>query len=207
MYMPPAFREDRPEVLRALIRAHPLATLVTGGAGGLTANLVPFVLAATARGDVLRAHMAKANEQLASLRKGEEALVIFQGPEAYITPSWYATKQEHGKVVPTWNYVVVQAWGTPQVVEAPEWLLDQIHELTQAQEAGRRDPWAVTDAPPDFIASQIEGVAGVEIAVDRIEGKWKASQNQPEANRQGVVRGLREVAAEDMARIVEERAG
>jgi transcriptional regulator len=206
MYTPPAFREDRPEVLRALILAHPLATLVTGGAGGLIANLVPFVLATTPQGDVLRGHMARANEQLASLREGGEALVIFQGPEAYITPSWYATKKEHGKVVPTWNYVVVQVWGRPRVVEDPQWLLAQINELTLSQEGGRHDPWAVADAPEDYVAAQIRGIAGLEIPVSRIEGKWKASQNQPEANRQGVVQGLRESAADAMAKIVEERA-
>jgi transcriptional regulator len=119
MYTPPAFREDRPEVLRELIRSHPLATLVTGGSGGLIANLVPFVLAKTSEGEVLRAHMARANEQFSSLREGAEALAVFQGPQAYISPSWYATKKEHGKVVPTWNYVVVQVWGRPQVIEDP----------------------------------------------------------------------------------------
>lgn len=207
MYMPPAFREDRPEVLRDLIRTHPLATLVTAGTGGLIANLVPFILVTTSRGDVLRAHMARANEQLASLREGGEALVIFQGPEAYVTPSWYPTKKEHGKVVPTWNYAVVQVWGTPRVIDDPEWLLDQIMQLTESQESGRPDPWAVTDAPDAYIAAQLRAIAGLEIPVSRIEGKWKASQNQPEANRQGVVQGLRESAAEAMAKIVEERAG
>jgi len=114
MHIPPMFREDRPEVLRELIRAHPLATLVTQGANGLTANLVPFLLV-TEEGapDILRAHLARENEQLADLRGGGEALVVFQGPQAYISPSWYATKREHGKVVPTWNYIVVQAWGRP----------------------------------------------------------------------------------------------
>jgi transcriptional regulator len=206
MYTPPAFREERPEVLKALIRAHPLATLVTAGTGGLMANLVPFILAETPDGDVLRAHMARVNDQLASLREVDEALVIFQGPEAYITPSWYATKAEHGKVVPTWNYVVVQAWGRPQVIDDPHWLLAQIGELTRSQERGRRDPWAVTDAPEDYIAAQVRGIVGLEIPIRRIEGKWKASQNQPEANRQGVVQGLRELGAEDMAQIVEDRA-
>lgn len=206
MYTPPAFREDRPEILEALIRAHPLATLVTAGAEGLIANLLPFFLVATPQGDVLRAHMAKANEQLASLRDGAEALVIFQGPQAYITPAWYPTKKEHGKAVPTWNYVVVQVWGRPQVIEDPDWLLAQISELTRRQESGRSDPWAVTDAPADYVAAQIRGIAGVEIPVSRIEGKWKASQNQPEANRQGVVQGLRAIAAEAMATIVEGRA-
>lgn len=207
MYTPSAFREDRPGVLRDLIRKHPLATLVTGGRDGLTANLVPFVLLTTAEGDLLRAHMARANEQFASLREGGEALVIFQGPEAYVSPTWYPSKKEHGKVVPTWNYVVVQAWGKPRVVEDRDWLLEQINMLTTAQEAGRRDPWTVADAPADYIDAQIRGIAGVEIPVSRIEGKWKASQNQPKANRRGVAQGLRESAADEMARIVEDCAG
>lgn len=206
MYVPPAFREERPEILKALIRAHPLATLVTAGAGGLEANLVPFVLAETPQGDVLRAHMARTNDQFASLRTADEALVIFQGPEAYITPAWYATKQEHGKVVPTWNYVVVQARGRPRVIDEPAWLLAQIHQLTERQEAGRPDPWSVADAPADYVAAQLRAIAGLEIPVSRIEGKWKASQNQPEANRRGVVDGLREHAADAMAAIVEDRA-
>lgn len=206
MYTPPAFREDRPEVLRQLIRDHPLATLVTVGASGLTASLLPLVLHTTPDGDVLRGHMARANEQLASLREGGEALVIFQGPEAYISPAWYASKSVHGKVVPTWNYVVVQAWGKPVVIDNPAWLLAQIDQLTTTQEAGRREPWAVGDAPQDYIDAQIGAIAGLEIPIRRIEGKWKASQNQSAANREGVVRGLREIAADEMAEIVEARA-
>lgn len=193
MYRPPAFREDRPELLHAAIRAHPLATLVTHGASGLAANLVPFTLVPGGDGpDLLRAHLARANPQLADLRAGGEALVIFQGPQAYVTPSWYPSKQEHGKVVPTWNYILVQAHGRPRVIDEPEWLRAQIDALTTLQEAGRDEPWAVTDAPADYVAAQLKGIAGVEIAVDRIEGKWKASQNQPAANREGVVAGLRE---------------
>lgn len=203
MYTPAAFREDRPEVLRDLIRTHPLATLVTGGASGLIANLLPFVLVETPNGDVLRGHLARANEQVASLREGGEALVIFQGPEAYITPAWYASKKEHGKVVPTWNYVVVQVWGTPRVIDDKDWLLAQINELTTLQESGRRDPWAVADAPADYVEAQVRAITGLEIPVARIEGKWKASQNQPAANQAGVVRGLRQSAAEQMAAIVE----
>ena len=205
MYTPPAFREDRPERLRELIRAHPLATLVTSGSNGLVANLVPFVLVETAEGDVLRAHMAKSNDQISSLRETAQALVIFQGPEAYITPAWYATKKEHGKVVPTWNYVVVQVWGPPQVIDDVDWLRAQIDELTDQQEQRRVDPWAVTDAPASFISAQLRGIVGLEIPIARIEGKWKVSQNQPEANRRGVVRGLEEVAAADMAQMVAER--
>jgi transcriptional regulator len=150
--------------------------------------------------------MAKANDQFASLREGGEALAIFQGPQAYVSPSWYATKEEHGKVVPTWNYVVVQAWGTPRVIDDPEWLLTQIGALTASQEGGRREPWSVAEAPEAYIAAQLKGICGLEIPVSRIEGKWKASQNQPEANQRGVVEGLRESGAEAMARIVAERA-
>jgi transcriptional regulator len=208
MYRPPAFREDRLDVLHALIESHRLATLVTQGTDGLNANLIPFTLDAK-RGDrgVLRAHMARANDQLAALREGGEALVIFQGPEAYITPSWYASKREHGKVVPTWNYVVVQAWGTPQVIDDPEWLHVQINELTRAQERARTEPWQVADAPADFVAAQIRGITGIEIPIARIEGKWKVSQNRPEADRRMVVAGLREGGdMDEMADVVEERA-
>lgn len=192
MYRPPAFREDRPELLHAAIRAHPLATLVTHGPSGLTANLVPFTLVTAGDGpDLLRAHLARANPQLADLRAGGEALVIFQGPQAYVTPSWYPAKREHGKVVPTWNYILVQAHGRPRVIDDAAWLRAQIDALTAQQEADRAEPWAVADAPPDFVAAQLKGIAGVEIAIDRIEGKWKASQNQPAANRAGVAAGLR----------------
>jgi len=191
MYIPPLFREERPQVLHGLIRAHPLATLVTQGANGLTANLIPFILIPGDGGpDILRAHLARGNAQLDDLRAGGEALVIFQGPQAYISPSWYPTKREHGKVVPTWNYVVVQAWGRPRAIEAADWLLDQIGALTTLEEGGRAEPWSVADAPADFIAAQLRGIVGVELPIDRIEGKWKASQNQPEGNRKGVVDGL-----------------
>jgi transcriptional regulator len=158
MYRSPAFRGDRPEVLRTAIQAHPLALLVTAGAAGLTANLIPFTLAVNASGkDVLRAHLAKANTQLEDLRAGIEALVIFQGPQAYVTPAWYPAKQGHGKVVPTWNYVVVQAWGHAQVIDDAAWLLAQIDELTGLQEREQPQPWGVDDAPPAFYRRSVEG--------------------------------------------------
>jgi transcriptional regulator len=206
MYRPSAFREDRPEVLHAAIRANPLATLITHGASGLTANLVPFALVTEADGPgVLRAHLAKENPQLADLREGSEALVVFHGPQAYITPSWYPAKREHGKVVPTWNYVVVQAWGKPRVITDAAWLLAEVTRLTGQQEQGRDAPWAVDDAPPEFIAGMLKGVAGLEIPIHRIEGKWKTSQNQPAANRAGVAEGLRSLdPVSEMALIVEQ---
>lgn len=207
MYRPPAFREDRPEVMREAIRRHALGTLITAGAGGLTANVLPFTLRTGPSGDVLEAHLAKANGQIEDLRARTPALVVFQGPQAYVSPSWYATKRDHGRVVPTWNYVIVQAWGTPTIVDDAAWLRGQIDTLTMAQERARAEPWAVADAPDDFIAAQLKGIAGLEVAVERMEGKWKTSQNQPEPNRLGVERGLRADGLVQMADAVSERSG
>ncbi len=190
MYRPPHFREDRLDVLHALIRAHPLGTLVTAGPDGLTANHIPFLIEEGGPHGVLRAHLSRANGQLEALSAGAAALVIFQGPEAYISPSWYAAKTDTHKVVPTWNYVAVHCWGTPRVIDDPAWLRAQIGRLTASQEEGRAEPWAVEDAPEDYIAAQIRGIAGLEIPIDRIEGKWKASQNRSDADRAGVAAGL-----------------
>lgn len=206
MYLPQVFREDRLEILHALMRSHPLATLVTAGAGGIKANLIPFGIVSDEGQGMLQAHLAKANDQISDLRAGAEALVIFQGPEAYITPSWYATKAEHGKVVPTWNYVVVQARGIPRVIEDHGWLREQIHQLTEAHEGPRQKPWDVTDAPDDFITAQLNGILGIEIPISSIEGKWKVSQNRSEADRRGVCEGLlEEEAGEEMARLVADK--
>ena len=209
MYQPPHFREDRLDVQHALIRAHPLGLLVTCGKTGLTANPIPFVLdeAASPLG-TLRAHLSRANPQWRDFDPAQEALVVFQGTETYITPSWYESKREHGKVVPTWNYAIVQAHGRMRVVDDPAWLLEQITAMTTAQEAARPEPWAVGDAPSDFLASQLKGIVGVEIEITRIEGKWKVSQNRPESDRRGVAAGLRGLgdgAALHMADLVDRR--
>jgi transcriptional regulator len=209
MYQPSAFREERLEVLHALIRAHPLGTLITSGTQGLIANLVPFIVVADA-GDkgTLRCHIAKANDQVEALKAGSETLVVFQGPEAYITPAWYASKQEHGRVVPTWNYAVVQVRGTPRVIDDAAWLRAQIEALTSGQEGRRAEPWSVSDAPAPFVEGQMKAIIGIEIPIVTIEGKWKVSQNRPAADRQGVVEGLRgESMNEDMAKLVAERGG
>ena len=206
MYQPSAFREERLETLHALIRAHPLATLITTGTGGLIANLVPFTLADTGDRGTLRAHIAKANDQVDALKAGAETLVVFHGPEAYITPSWYASKKEHGRVVPTWNYAVVQVRGTPRVIDDTAWLRAQIGDLTSAQENQRSEPWNVTDAPEPFIEGQIRAIIGVEIPIVSIEGKWKVSQNRSAADRQGVYKGLQdEQRNEGMAKLVAEK--
>ncbi|KAA2236254.1 FMN-binding negative transcriptional regulator [Salinarimonas soli] len=192
MYQPPHFREDRLEVQHALIRTHSLGALVSAGEGGLVANHVPMILdpGASELG-TLRCHLARANPQWRDLAAGAEALVIFQGPQAYVTPSWYETKRETHKVVPTWNYAVVHAWGAARVIEDEAWLAEQIAALTAAHEAPRPEPWAVSDAPAPFVAAQIRGIVGVEIPIRRIEGKWKVSQNRPVADRVGVAEGIR----------------
>jgi len=209
MYQPPHFREDSLAVQHALIRAHPLGLLVTLENSGIVANLVPFVLdaAASPRG-TLKCHVARANRLWQDFDTAHEALVIFQGAEHYITPSWYATKQETGKVVPTWNYVIVQAYGRLVVRDDRDWLAQQIGELTTRQEAPRDQPWAVGDAPEPFVKAQLNAIVGLEIPISRIEGKWKVSQNRPERDRAGVVQGLlaeQDDAARAMARLVEEK--
>lgn len=205
MYRPPSFREDRLEILHQAINAYPLAMLVTLGSDGICANLVPFTLKA-ALGDkgLLQAHLTRANPQLQDLRSGMQALVIFQGPQAYITPSWYPAKQRHGRVVPTWNYVMVQARGRPVVIEDAAWLKVQVEALTRQQEQYQSEPWSVADAPASYIDGQIKGICGVEIPIERLEGIWKASQNHPASNRSGVITGLtRHSPASPMALVME----
>jgi transcriptional regulator len=204
MYLPTAFREDSIPVLHALIRAHPLATLITSGHSGLLANLIPFTLVEGGQYGILRAHIAKANDQVSDLAAGSDALVLFQGPEAYITPSWYASKREHGRVVPTWNYAVVEARGTPTVTDDPAWLRKQLEHLTTMQEEQRVEPWSINDAPEPFIAGQMKAIIGIEIPIANLVGKWKVSQNRSDADRQGVAEGLRcERDDEAMAKLVD----
>jgi transcriptional regulator len=211
MYQPPHFREDRLEVQHALVRAHPLGLLVTLGSTGLVANPVPFALDASASPyGTLKAHLSRANPQWQDFDPAREALTVFQGPGAYITPSWYAAKWEHGKVVPTWNYAIVQAYGRMRVVDDPTWLLQQVTAMTSVQEAARPEPWAVSDAPEAFVAAQLKGIVGIEIEITRIEAKWKVSQNRQEADRLGVAAGLRQSpddASHQMAELVEARGG
>jgi len=204
MYRPAFFREDRIDILYGLIRAHPFAQLVTVGAQGLEANPLPMLIDPEASPNgTLRGHLARGNGQVAALREGAEALVIFQGPQAYISPAWYPGKAEHGKVVPTWNYVAVHAWGKPKVIDDPAWLRRLVGDLTDRHEHGRPNPWSVDDAPEDFIAAQLKAIVGIEIPIDRIEGKWKVSQNRSEPDRRGVVEGLRAAGDEVMAGLVE----
>src|ERR1700742_2855841 len=184
MYQPVAFREDRLEVQHALVRAHPLGLLITAGPAGVVAHPVPFLIdpEGSDKG-TLRFHIARANPQWREVEAVDECLVVFQGPSDYVTPSWYATKRETGKVVPTWNYATVHAWGRPRVVNDDGWLRRQIEDLTASRENLREAPWSVSDGPPYFVAAQMRAIVGVEIPISRIEGKWKMSQNRPEADR------------------------
>lgn len=212
MYAPRHFEETRPEVLHELVRTHPLGLLVTQDAGDeLSANPVPFLLEHDAAGRaVLRAHVARANPVWQAARRDVDSLVVFQGPQAYISPGWYATKAEHGKVVPTWNYVMVQARGRLQVHEDAPWLLSLVTRLTQRHEAALPRPWAVADAPADFIDGMLRAIVGIEIPLDALVGKWKVSQNRSSADREGVAAGLRDLdgpasdgASVNMSRLVQ----
>ncbi|MER8381961.1 MULTISPECIES: FMN-binding negative transcriptional regulator [unclassified Mesorhizobium] len=212
MYQPPHFQETRPDVLHGLIRAHPLGLLVSNGTEGPVANAIPFLLDADVPPNGrLRAHLAKANPQWRLLADNPLApvLVVFQGADAYVTPSWYETKRETGKVVPTWNYAIVQVRGIVKVIEDQDWLAEQISDLTMSQEGNRAAPWAVTDAPAPFIQSQIKGIVGLEIAITEISGKWKVSQNRPAADRVGVAEGLESetVNSADMIELVRSYGG
>ncbi len=189
MYQPPHFREERPEVLQELIRSHPGGLLISHGQGGLSANLAPFVLL-TGEPLTLECHLSRANAQWRELAAEPECLVVFQGPQAYVTPSWYAAKREHGKVVPTWNYIVVQARGRAEVIEDPAWLRGHVERLTDHNEAPLPERWLVSDAPEEYLASQLKGIVGVRLAVESLVGKWKLNQNRSLADRRGAAEGL-----------------
>lgn len=208
MYVPSQFSESRVAVLQQLVREHSLATLVTLGADGLKANHIPMELdPEPAPHGTLRGHVARANPVWRDHLPDVEALAVFQGPRAYITPSWYRTKLETGKVVPTYNYAVVHARGPLRIVDDPAWLRALVERLTRMHESSRPQPWQVSDAPEEFVASQLHAIVGIEIAVTRLVGKWKVSQNRPAVDRAGVADGLRGSAGADaaaMARLVEE---
>jgi transcriptional regulator len=209
MYRPPHFREDRLDVQHALIRAHSLGLLITAGRGGLQANPIPFLIDSdrTPLG-TLRAHLARANPQQHELANAEECLVVFQGTQLYISPSLYPTKYETGKVVPTWNYITVHAWGRPRIIDDAGWIRRQVDDLTAHKESARPAPWKVSDAPEPFVAAQIKGIIGLEIPIARIEGKWKVSQNRAPVDQAGVVAGLRDGGgdADIMASLVASRS-
>lgn len=198
MYIPKANEENRLEVLHDLIESHPLASLVTMTSSGLFASHLPMVLERkSATRGLLKGHLSRANKQWRDFQPAVEALAIFSGPEHYITPSWYAEKQETGRVVPTWNYAVVHVYGTLKVIEDPAWLLQHLKALTTVHESAFPAPWQVSDAPADYVASLLKGIVGLELPIERIEGKWKASQNRSERDRAGIIEGLEELGTSE----------
>jgi len=194
MYIPDHFREDRPEVLRDAVRHIGFATLVTEG---LEANHLPMLL----EGNVLRGHVARANPVW---KKGDgDALAVFLGPHAYISPNWYPSKAETGKAVPTWNYIAVHARGRMRWIDDAEWLRAHVGQLSATHEAGRDVPWMISDAPAGYIDSMLRGIVGFELSIQMLEGKWKLSQNRDEADRAGTREGLRRDGREDVARLMD----
>jgi len=195
MYIPSTFREIDIGAMHELMRSHPLALLVTTGATGLQASPVPFLIYADeGEHGTLRAHLARANPHWKELNGEAECLVVFQGPEGYITPSWYPSKATSHKAVPTWNYATVHAWGKPVLMDDAAWLARQVNDLTSLHEMSRVQPWKVSDAPADYIAAQMKAIVGIEIQIGRIEGKWKMSQNKDGGDRRGVIDGMRSIS-------------
>jgi len=191
MYLPKHFAETDIGVMHDLMRTHPFATLVTQGPDGLDANHIPLHLdASTGPNGTLRGHIARANPLATDAAVNRKILVIFKGPDSYISPSGYATKAEHGKVVPTWNYVAVHAYGALRLIDDRDWLLTQLDALTAEHEAGLPNPWSIDDAPADYIGKMLGAVVGIEITIDRLIGKWKVSQNQPPANQVSLIAAL-----------------
>jgi len=191
MYLPKDFKEERVPAMHEAIRQARLGTLVTLGPDGMEASHIPMLVdPEPAPFGMLKGHIARANPQWRRATAGVQALAIFLGPDAYITPAWYETKRQSGKVVPTWNYVAIHAYGALSFYEDADRLLALVTELTETHEAGRAQPWAVSDAPKDFIAGMLKAIVGFELPIARLEGKWKMSQNRPAADRAGTIAGL-----------------
>jgi transcriptional regulator len=197
MYLPAHFEETRPEVLHALMQAHPLATWISQRDGELVVDHVPFLFDASrgAHGTLI-GHVARANPVW---RQPSPSVLVFQGPQAYVSPSWYPSKREHGKVVPTWNYAVVHAHGLPRAIEDAAGVLQIVSRLTATHEARQAQPWQVADAPADYIDKLLGAIVGIEIPVERLVGKWKVSQNRSAADRHGVAAGLLAAASPQAA--------
>ena len=201
MYVPNHFREDRPDVLHKAVRKIGFATLVTHDAeGGLEANHLPMLLQEADGGHVLRGHVARANPVWKS---GDgAALAIFLGPHAYVSPSWYPSKAETGKAVPTWNYITVHAKGPIRWIQDADWLRAHVTALSNAHESPRPDPWAVSDAPAGYVDGLLRAIVGFELSIETLEGKYKLSQNRPESDRQGVRDAFTREGRDDIARLM-----
>ncbi len=204
LYLPTYFKESRTEVMHTLMRARPLAALVTMSDTGLIANHIPVeTLPEPLPHGMLRGHIARANPLWRTYRADSDALAIFQGPQAYISPSFYPTKQETGEVVPTWDYAVVHARGTLRFVQDSVWLRALVSRLTDTHEASRQMPWKIDDAPPPYIEKMLSLIVGFEFSIVSLTGKWKLNQNHPAANRLGVVKGLRDAGGAESLEVAE----
>lgn len=191
MHQPAHFREERLDVMHGLMRQYPFAGLIALENGSLSANHLPLALhpELSAKG-TLRGHVARGNSLWQQHDPSHEALAIFQGPQHYVTPSWYGSKEVHGRVVPSWNYAVVHAYGALKIVQDSAWIAAHLTELTSRHEADRTVPWKPSDAPEDYIDGMMKGLVGIEFAVSRLEGKWKVSQNRNAEDRNSVIKGL-----------------
>ncbi len=193
MYVPAHFEERDLRVLHALIRSHALGAWVVSAEGTLVVNHIPFLVdSAQGQHGTLVGHVARANPIWKSLAREPASVVIFQGPQGYITPSWYPSKHAHGKAVPTWNYAVVHAHGVPRAIEDTEWLRNHVTQLSAVHEAERAVPWSVADAPPDYVENMLKAIVGIEIPISAVVGKWKASQNRSLPDKLGTIAGLYE---------------
>ncbi len=207
MYVPDQFQASRIEDMHDLIRSYPLATVVTLSSNGLNANHIPFHLSVDSSPfGTLQGHIARSNPMWNDLADDVDVLVVFHGPNTYISPSWYATKKDSGKVVPTWNYMVVHAYGSLKIIDDASWLLSQLELLTADNEAAFADPWQVSDAPQAFTERLMGAIVGIEIVITKLVGKWKVSQNQPPENRASVIHALNNNGIRDgvlMAKAIE----
>ena len=203
MHIPKTFRQEDPQRLNEIIRQYPFATLITHSDSGPEANHIPFVLTQSNGKDVLLGHIAKVNPLWKEVADRSSVLVIFHGPNCYVSPNFYPTKQENGRAVPTWNYVAVHVRGELSFKHDEEWNLQMIDRLTKQHEAERPEPWSIADAPEKYTRGMLRGIVGLEIEIASIRAQWKVSQNQPQQNRRGVVAGLSDEANEGAQRIAE----
>lgn len=207
MYNVPSFNESDTTILRNLVRDHPLATIINHDAdGGLNANHIPLIWCDDgSEHGVLRGHIARANPLCNDHANGSDVLAIFQGASGYISPSWYATKTETHKVVPTYNYTALHAHGRLMIKDDTDWLLALLNDLTDKHELSLKTPWSVSDAPTEYIQQMMKVIMGIEISIHSLQGKWKVSQNQPQRNQSSVLKHLSELGQNDMAELVNQR--
>jgi transcriptional regulator len=206
MFLPDHFRLEDAAEMHALMRARPFAALVSMTPSGLYGTHLPTVLKDEGSFGTIECHLARANPHWKELAKGEEAMMIFQGPDGYITPNWYATKAQTGKAVPTWNYAIVHAYGRPAIMNDKDWLKRHVTELSDQQERTEAHPWKVSDAPESYIDVMLRGIVGFRFEIARLEGKWKMSQNREPQDRLGVIDGLKARATADDLEIAEKVA-